>query len=106
MFEIKHPRAPASLIDGIESNRLYPDRFEIPPAEDQNSAQIGDSVKVGIESPEIGHEKFWVQIVARIDNGKYIGRVDNDLADGWGINFNDHIVFEPRHLLATFEDAN
>jgi hypothetical protein len=45
--------------------------------------------------------RFWVEIVARIDNGNYVGRVDNDIADCWGFNYNDHVAFEPRHLLAT-----
>jgi hypothetical protein len=101
MFEVKTPKPPAILIDGVDSNRDYPETFAIPILPERMSVQVGDCVKIGVESPATGHEKFWVQIVARIDNGNYVGRVDNDLADGWGFNYNDQIVFEPRHVLAT-----
>ena len=101
MFEVKTLKPPAILIDGVVSNRDHPDTFHIPGLAERTSSQIGEYVKIGVESPLNGHEKFWVQIVARMDNGNYVGRVDNDLADFWGVNYNDHLVFEPRHLLAT-----
>ena len=101
MFELKAPLSPAIWIDGVESNAQHPDTFLIPDAIERRGAKIGDFVKIGVESIKNGHEKFWVEIVACVDNGNYIGRIDNDLADCWGIAYNDHVQFEPKHILAT-----
>ncbi|HSZ74676.1 MAG TPA: hypothetical protein VK779_07645 [Rhizomicrobium sp.] len=101
MIEIRHPILPAVLIDGVELNRQHPDTFLIPSVTERTSAKVGELVKVGVESTERGFERFWVEIVNRIDDGRYVGRVDNDLADGWGFNYNDHIIFAAQHILAT-----
>jgi hypothetical protein len=101
MSQVKLPRPPAIWIDGVESNAKNPDTFLIPNLHERTDVKIGDFVKIGVESMERGHEKFWVEVIARIDNGNYVGRVDNDLADVWGINYNDQALFEPRHVLAS-----
>ena len=101
MQNIKGPIPPACWIDGVELNRQYPDTFSLPSARLRSNAAVGDLIKIGIESDERGGERFWVEIIARIDDGRYIGRVDNDLEEGWGITYNDYVMFEPKHVLAT-----
>lgn len=100
MSQVKIPLPPAIWIDGVESNVKNPDTFLIPNPHERTGAKIGDFVKIGVESIEHGHEKFWVEITGRIDNGNYVGRVDNDLEDCWGLNYDDQVLFEPRHVLA------
>ena len=89
------------MIDGVELNLQYPETFDIPHPLKRTSAKIGDLVKIGVESTERSGERFWVGIVSRIDDGRYVGLVDNDLEDGWGFNYNDHVFFESRHILTT-----
>jgi len=40
-----------------------------------------------------------VEIVEVRENGLYVGRVDNDLDPMRGINYNDLILFSPRHIM-------
>lgn len=69
------------LIDGVRRNKNYPDHFWMPPREQREGLQPGQSAKVGLEVADTG-ERFWV-IITRIERQgeslRYWGRVDNDL---------------------------
>ncbi|EJN05559.1 hypothetical protein [Phyllobacterium sp. YR531] len=69
------------LIDGVQRNKDYPDQFWMPPQEQRERLQAGQSAKVGLEIADTG-ERFWV-IITRVERQgeslRYWGRVDNDL---------------------------
>jgi hypothetical protein len=69
MQDIKRPIPPALWIDGVEMNRQHPESFHIPNSEERTTARIGDFVKIGVESSERGGERFWVEIISRVDDG-------------------------------------
>jgi hypothetical protein len=100
--EIKPPQASAALMNGVLLNKEAPETFKIPSDKERRSAEIGDYVKIGLESEAMGGERFWVEITAKRDDGHYIGRIDNDLEDGWGVNCDDLIVFGPDNVLSTY----
>ena len=62
------------------------------------AGQVGFLAKIGLEDQEDG-ERFWVQIVEVREDGSYVGRIDNDQEDKWGVNYNDLILFQPKHII-------
>lgn len=97
-MEIKSPFPPATWIDGVARSAAPPETFQIPSDAERAAMSPGDFVKLGLETPESG-ERFWVEVVARIDDGRYVGRIDNEIDSAWGLAQNDHVIFEPRHIL-------
>lgn len=113
---VPKPLKSGALIDAEEMNRLHPQTFELAPAADRYAMKVGEGAKIGAEpGPQdrgvwrgtrerhLGAERFWTEIVAVTPTG-YIGRVDNDLVlDGHGLDYNDLVAFEPRHILMVDE---
>lgn len=94
------------LINGVEQNRKAPTTFQIPDAETRENLRVGETVKIGVNSPEdvpiiesFG-ERFWVVVAAKIAGG-YVVQVKNDLiyVDQHGVDFNDYLFVEPQHIL-------
>jgi hypothetical protein len=94
--QILEPRG--TLVEAEERSRQYAGTFQIPALEIRMAGQIGFLAKIGLEDEEDG-ERFWVQIVEVREDESYVGRIDNDLYEKWGVDFDDLIVFYPRHIL-------
>lgn len=110
-MDLKTPLLP--LTDGVERNRNHPHTFHIPSEDLRHGLKVGMTVKIGTEGqdPEPGGEpihgeKFWSEVMEVRDadgQRRYIVRVDNDLViEEHGLNYNDLVEVEPRHILATY----
>jgi hypothetical protein len=51
------------LINPEERQRHYPDTWQHPPAAALDAIRPGDVVKVGVESPHSGGERFWTRVL-------------------------------------------
>ncbi len=95
------------LIDGRERHRQNPDTFEIPSDATVAALRVGDHVKVGALTPGAGRveaERFWVQLTSiRDDRTVFVGWIDNLLTftEQHGLDYEDEVQFEARHILAT-----
>ncbi|MDE4297126.1 hypothetical protein PXK56_18235 [Phaeobacter gallaeciensis] len=91
-----------SLINGVERSTAHPTTFEVPNEEDRETIQVGDHVKIGLESAAAGGERFWVRITeVRIEQDQflYAGAVDNDLII-YDIPLGEILEFDPEHVLS------
>lgn len=93
------------LEDAEVRAREHPGSFFIPSAEERSSIQPGQIVKLifVIETPdEVQAERMWV-ITKRLENGRYIGVLDNQPATTEAIAPGMEVAFEPRHVIAIHE---
>src|SRR5260370_10236947 len=67
-----------SLINSEEQERLYPDTWQHPAASTLTAIRKGDIVKVGVEGPEFGGERFWT-IVQEVSEAGLLVSVNNKL---------------------------
>ena len=64
---------------------------------------IGDSVKI-----VRGHERFWVQVTAKSDDGMVTGMVNNALVgtEDHGLDFGNEVKFHESEILDVFTSDN
>lgn len=93
-----------TLIDGEERNRLHPKTFEIPSLKERMNLEVGQTVKIGVETPGHGGERFWVRVSKVTEAGKYQAKVEQADMLGTanhGVKHKSLIEFEAKHVLAT-----
>ena len=72
--------------------------FHLPPMEDRMAVGVGALVKIIVENDSDG-ERFWVQVLERLPNDQFRGRIENDLMCDLGLDFNDMIEFGIQHII-------
>lgn len=101
------------LDDGEERHRESPHTFYLPPAEVRSTLQPGQIVKLifrielededGVPTQEV--ERMWVIVQAPLENGMYVGTLDNDPQCTADIQSGMKVVFEPRHVIQVHSSA-
>ncbi|AFU88168.1 hypothetical protein CcrColossus_gp298 [Caulobacter phage CcrColossus] len=101
-FSIR-PLQAGVMVDGVARNAEYPDTFQIPSEYERENLKLGAAVKVCIEVDAGGGERFWTDVVARLDDGDYLVKVDNYLVNSiyHGVRVNDILRVAPKHILTT-----
>lgn len=102
-----------TLMDGEERHRENPATFEIPSQKERTSIEVGKIVKLGFELPEkkpgeVSGERMWVKVtrVEKMAAGRrYTGEIQNHPVVIPGLKHSDTVVFFPRHIIATMDDA-
>ena len=75
---------PLSLqfVDAFALSVKHPETFEVPSFEDLNSIEPGDCVKVCLDQPGHGGERFWCSVKeVDVASRTIIGEVDNNLVN-------------------------
>ena len=94
------------FVDARKMAAENPDTFQDVPEQELNTIRRGDYVKVCVpvqlskgEFPHETQERFWVKVV-RVKGDEIAGRIANDLVfrEKHGLDFNDRVVFEKRHI--------
>lgn len=86
----------------VQLNKLHPDTFEIPTAEERHSLKPGDRVKLIFRRrvKDAVAERMWVRVFKRMADGVYEGVLDNeplyDLKEV--IQCDDVVYFRPEHV--------
>lgn len=93
-----------TIVNGEERHAQHPDTFEIPAERDRKSLRVGDFAKICLEGGEAG-ERFWLRVTAKTDDGRYVGKVDNDLVVYTEIPLGFEMVFAPEHVLSILPGA-
>lgn len=93
-----------TLLNAKEVQKSSPFPQGILPSEKEKaSLTIGDGVKIGLypESMIGASERFWVVIAEVLENGYFLGLVDNDLmlTHLHGYKDGDRIFFNKDHIL-------
>lgn len=95
------------MIDGVKRNAQHAS-FDIPSRERVSGLAVGDYCKIGVEwrsKPGVAcnGERFWVRIT-KVGDGGFEGVVNNDLiySPNHGLECEDHISFEHKHVLSIF----
>ena len=94
------------LEDGEESNRAYPETFEIPSKEARDSLKAGQIVKLMFRITADGKtqtERMWVVVKAKEQNG-YRGILDNDPTCTEKMKSGLEVNFQPRHVISIYEE--
>lgn len=94
------------LLDAVQRNRLYPNTFCIPSAENIANIEVGDYAKIGIHlnvdaAPSV--ERIWVQINT-INENVFTGTLANNPVMHKGL-FGDVVEFEDRHILDILKEG-
>jgi hypothetical protein len=96
----KTPLPGFRLIDGEERRKAHPTTWHMPSLAERQAVKPGDWVKVGLEDIETGQgERFWINVVSVTDDGVVIGKVSNQLTRNFGLDLNDLLRIERRHML-------
>ena len=91
------------LIDGEKRNKKYPDTFKIPSEITKAAVEVGDYVKLGLELVDKTGERMWFKVVHRtLDT--FTGVLDNHPVVIEDIECGDELLFETKHILATWEN--
>jgi hypothetical protein len=101
------------LDDGQERHRESPDTFYLPPSEVRSSLQPGQIVKlifrIALQDEEHGQtqevERMWVIVEKCLEEGMYLGTLDNDPQCTKGLKAGMNLVFEPRHVIQVHHSA-
>ena len=96
-----------TLDDGEALNRENPDSFWIPTKERRENLVKDDLVKLVFlltDGKQTQGERMWV-IVTGGDSSGYTGTLDNDPYSTDRIKAGHEVSFEPRHVIAIFEEA-
>ena len=94
------------LEDGEESNRAYPDTFEIPSKAARDNLKAGQIVKLMFRITADGRtqtERMWVVVKAKEQDG-YLGILDNDPTCTEKMKSGVEVKFQPRHVISIYED--
>lgn len=99
------------LRSGEKAHREHPDTFWIPPKEERDNLQVGQSVKLMFDielvdendEPEISGERMWVIVSERTGDG-YIGLLDNqpasfEITDDIYLCVGAEIPFHAEHVI-------
>ncbi|NKX37327.1 hypothetical protein HGG70_05185 [Rhodobacteraceae bacterium R_SAG4] len=87
------------LIDAQARHAATPTTFEVPSEADLAAIFVEDYVKIALTAPNIGAERFWVEVTS-LENGAYRGKVSNDLVRfGNHYSYGDEITFEAKHVM-------
>ena len=86
------------LGSGVESNRLYPDTFEIPTDDDKAAIKTGDSVRAMFQMRDGWCERMWVK-VERVRRGTLIGRLSNQPVGIPRLTFGERVKLKPDHVI-------
>ena len=102
-----------ALDNGEICHQESPDTFYLPPSEIRHSLQPGQIVKLifrialedddHVEAQEV--ERMWVVVQKKIQDGKYLGTLDNDAYCTKGMKTGISVVFEPRHVIQVHSGA-
>ncbi|MFS1945859.1 DUF2314 domain-containing protein [Vibrio lentus] len=97
------------LEDGELLNKENPDTFWVPSHDARSSIKSGAIVKLifnMLESEtedEVSIERMWVEVKS-LDNGLYIGTLDNDPDGKVSLKCGDDVVFGPEHIIDIYEE--
>lgn len=118
-----------NLLDGEEIHRERPDTFEIPPIEARAALKPGQIVKLmfrivldpqklaanpnwtvfGARPKSELTERMWVVVKRSLDDGSYVGTLDNDPASQsvarGDVRAGMEVSFDHRHVIAIHEAA-
>ncbi len=86
------------LGSGVESNRAYPESFEIPDEEDKQALEPGDAVKLMFRMRDEWCERMWVDVVT-VKKRRLVGRLRNDPAAIPRLYFGDTVKFRREHII-------
>jgi len=89
-----------NLTDAQEMSKNYSYSFQIPSQSELDNIDKGSIVKICVDG-----ERFWARVVG-VEEEKITGFIDNDLinTDDHGLDYNDLIEFEKRHVYSVFAD--
>ena len=101
------------LDDGEERHQEAANTFYLPPAGVRSSLQPGQIVKLifRIDLEDEAHvrtqevERMWVIVQTPMQDGKYVGTLDNDPRCTNGIKSGIEVVFEPKHVIQLHSGA-
>src|SRR5260370_41614749 len=107
-----HSKAPKTLEGGFtlinseEQERLYPATWQHPAARTLTAIRKGDIVKVGVEGPEFGGERFWT-IVEEVSEAGFVVSVNNRLlfTSGHGLKLGDSLFVARQHIIDVWFDS-
>lgn len=97
------------LENGEKLHRENPETFLIPDLELRCSVLPGAIVKLifnmleNDKTDETSVERMWV-VVKSVDNGFYVGTLDNDPYGNVSIKCGDEVVFGAEHIIDIYED--
>ncbi len=97
-----------SLGDGVEQNRLYPDTFEVPSAEEKAGLVPGDKVKAMFEvkllrrNQVLGQdrwgERMWLEVI-KVKRRSLVCRLTNQPAGIPRLEFGDIVKIRLKHVI-------
>lgn len=102
-----------TLTDGEEMHKRYPNTFEMPNELERNSLKPEALVKLQFNptptpkgGPHSRNERMWVLVSYQLDDGTYIGSLNNIPMSGLiGIlSLGDIILFESKHVIQLESD--
>lgn len=94
-----------SLLDGEEQNKLHPESFEIPTAEERLNVKPDTFVKLCFRIPNAkkgkpSGERMWVKVLNTTPlGGEYEGALANNPFFVRGIKFGGRVQFSAKHIL-------
>lgn len=102
------PTTDFHLLDGEQRHREIPRSFVLPERSERENLPAGTLVELIFEGPDspqgaIG-ERLWAEIV-RSEDGRYVGRLDNDPEIVEGLHYNDEVEFGPEHVISIYDEA-
>jgi hypothetical protein len=86
------------LGNGVESNRLSPETFWIPPAEEKARVKQGTVVKLMFHTKAFPGERMWVQ-VSEVTSTGLVGTLANDPVFTPRLSYGDKIKFDVDHII-------
>ena len=96
------------LADGEARHAESPRTFFIPSRSERENLRPGDLVKLVFEIvdpqlPEPGAERMWVEVTG-VEDGRYIGALNNVPSTITTISLGDRVDFGPEHIISTLGD--
>ena len=95
-----------TLINSEEQERLYPATWQHPTAATLGAIRPGDVVKVGVEGPKWGGERFW-NVVSEVGDAGFVVAVNNRLlfTSDHGLRFGDSLAVGRQHIIDVWSDS-
>lgn len=99
------------FIDGEERHAQHPDTWYLPPLEERQAVKVGDFIQVGLEPANVnrrGGERFWFLVTEKLDNGSFVGELNNEPAyDFHQLELGDTVDgIEIRHIINIIKVKN
>ena len=94
------------LADGEERAKESPGSFFIPSLKERESLNVGEAVKLIFEMAQPteeydAFERMWVEITS-LENGFYVGFLDNNPEGKVSIKAGDEVVFQSKHVISIY----